>query len=38
MRYLNNIDMIIKTNLIIDTLNLIGIIPFSRKTEEKKKN
>ena len=34
MSYLNGLDMEIKTNLFIDTLNLIGIIPYSRKTKK----
>ena len=34
MLFSNNIDKIIKSNLFVDTLNLIGIIPFSRKKEE----
>lgn len=34
MKFLNNLDREIKNNLIIDTLNLVGIIPFSRKSKE----
>ena len=30
----NELDKIIKTYLFVDTLNLIGIIPYYRKTEE----
>ena len=30
----NNLDTKIKSNLFIDTLNLIGIIPYSRKKEK----
>ena len=34
MRIFADLDKPIKTDLFIDTLNLIGIIPFSRKTDE----
>ena len=30
----NNLDKKIKTDLFYDTLNLIGIVPYSRKKEE----
>ena len=34
LKYLNNLDIKIKNNLFIDTLNLIGLKPFSRKLEK----
>ena len=34
MNYRHNLDKIIKTKLFVDTLNLIGITPFSRKTNK----
>ena len=33
MIYLNNLDKKIKINLMTDTLNLVGIVPFSRKSK-----
>ena len=34
MEMFNNLEKKIKTNLFVETLNLIGIVPYSRKTEE----
>ena len=34
----NNLDKKIKSNLFVDTLNLIGIVPYYRKKEDSLKN